>query len=77
MKPISLRRDIVSRASYPQGELRRFVVRSGELLEDKGERLPGRGYYLHPDGDPEKAIKAFARLLRRPLSNEEEALIRG
>jgi predicted RNA-binding protein YlxR (DUF448 family) len=53
----------------PQGELQRFVERDGAL--SPGRSLPGRGVYTCrrlPCFERAAANRAFARVLRRPVS---------
>ncbi|MBF0308797.1 MAG: DUF448 domain-containing protein [Magnetococcales bacterium] len=47
-----LRQCVLCRESRSPGELLRFTVSpEGQLVEDLGERLGGRGFYLHPSAD--------------------------
>ena len=73
------RTDIASRKAYPKQQLLRLVVAAGKLTIDSQGNLPGRGYYLKKDAASlETAIKkkAFERILRRPLSEEELCAIK-
>lgn len=75
MKVTPIRKDIASGIRYPKEELTRFVVVDGQLIKDEEKKLPGRGVYLRLGGDAKRTRKAFERLLRRPLTPEEEALL--
>ncbi len=77
MEKTPFRKDVSDGKRYPKAELRRFVVKEGKLLYDPEQRLPGRGYYLSKGSDPVKAEKAFRRILRRELSEEEKDGIRA
>lgn len=77
MEKTPFRKDVSDGKRYPKAELRRFVVKEGKLLSDPEQRLPGRGYYLSKGSDPVKAEKAFRRILRRELSEEEKDGLRA
>lgn len=77
MEKTPFRKDVSDGKRYPKAELRRFVVKEGKLLYDPEQRLPGRGYYLSKESDPVKAEKAFRRILRRELSEEEKDGLRA
>lgn len=77
MEKTHFRKDVSDGKRYPKAELRRFVVKEGKLLSDPEQRLPGRGYYLSKGSDPVKAEKAFRRILRRELSEEEKDGLRA
>lgn len=77
MEKTPFRKDVSDGKRYPKAELRRFVVKEGKLLYDPEQRLPGRGYYLSKGSDPVKAEKAFRRILRRELSEEEKDGLRS
>ena len=77
MEKTPFRKDVSDGKCYPKAELRRFVVKEGKLLYDPEQRLPGRGYYLSKGSDPVKAEKAFRRILRRELSEEEKDGLRA
>ena len=77
MEKTPFRKDVSDGKRYPKAELRRFVVKEGKLLYDPEQRLPGRGYYLSKGSDPVKAEKAFRRILRRELSEEEKDELRA
>ena len=77
MEKTPFRKDVSDGKRYPKAELRRFVVKEGRLLYDPEQRLPGRGYYLSKGSDPVKAEKAFRRILRRELSEEEKDGLRA
>lgn len=77
MEKTPFRKDVSDGKRYPKAELRRFVVKEGKLLYDPEQRLPGRGYYLSKGSDPVKAEKAFRRILRRELSEEEKHGLRA
>lgn len=77
MEKTPFRKDVSDGRRYPKAELRRFVVKEGKLLYDPEQRLPGRGYYLSKGSDPVKAEKAFRRILRRELSEEEKDGLRA
>lgn len=77
MEKTPFRKDVSDGKRYPKAELRRFVVKEGKLLSDPEQRLPGRGYYLSKGSDPVKAEKAFRRILRRELSDEEKDGLRA
>ncbi len=77
MEKTPFRKDVSDGKRYPKAELRRFVVKEGKLLYDPEQRLPGRGYYLSKGSDPVKAEKAFRRILRRELSEEEKDGLRA
>ena len=77
MEKTPFRKDVSDGKRYPKAELRRFVVKEGKLLYDPEQRLSGRGYYLSKGSDPVKADKAFRRILRRELSEEEKDGLRA
>ncbi|MCH3966493.1 MAG: DUF448 domain-containing protein [Bacilli bacterium] len=41
--------DVLTRKTYPRKDLYRLVVREEEVLFDKDNTLPGRGFYLYRD----------------------------
>ena len=75
MRRVNDRMDIASRKPFPQEELLRFRLLDGKLSLSPG----GRGYYLKKDlASLEAAIKrkAFERILRRSLLEEEITLLK-
>ena len=72
------RMDFASRQRFPKSEMLRLLRVDGRLVIDRDFNQPGRGYYLHKDGESfllAKRKKAFERLLHRPLTDEEEKAI--
>ncbi|MGA1078622.1 MAG: YlxR family protein [Nitriliruptoraceae bacterium] len=72
---------VVCRATRPQDELLRVVVRGAALTEDPGSRLGGRGAYLCPrtaclQGAGARDGAALRRALRAPGVDVGPALAR-
>ncbi len=73
MRIANPRQDLLTRERHPKQELLRLVIKDGSLTPDPTGLLPGRGFYIEP-ANIGKAIdsKAFARIVKRPLTKEEE-----
>ncbi len=71
-----MRTCIGCRTPAAAGDLLRVVLQQGSVLPDPEHRLPGRGAYLHPEGDCiETALRrrAFARALRGQVGTVPDA----
>lgn len=72
-KKVPTRMCIACRDKKPKKELIRIVVSEGGLLADETGKAQGRGAYICPSVeclDKAKKIRAFARMLETPMSEE-------
>lgn len=76
---IPMRMCAVTREKLPKRELLRFVVKDGELVLDKGERVRGRGLNIKPDVETFNIAikrKVFERNFNIKLNNDKLAGLR-
>lgn len=76
---VPMRMCAVTREKLPKRELLRFVVKDGELVLDKGERVRGRGLNIKPDTkifDLAIKRKIFERNFNIKLNSDKLAWLR-
>ena len=66
------RTDILSRSSYPKGELFRIVIVNRLAIFDPTFKMAGRGLYLHKDKDSVLALQKKGLLEKHYKANVPE-----